>query len=239
MRGRSAVLALLVAAPLIVVGSVDAASVGVVVGNYYFEDGSVGDGRIEATVGDQLRFTVVEGAGHTVTIDALGIDSGQLAPGAVFTTPRLGTAGNYTVICRTHIARNHTTTLVVRPAATTATTQPRPAGSTTTIAGTPPVGTASGSDGFAAPTTNFGDSPVSSPYGSAPSDSTSQGTPSEGTSDLPGPGEYFEPGAVEGERLWWLQSVWAGVALFPVIGAVVVLAIWLGERHQRARRRID
>jgi hypothetical protein len=106
----------------------------IAVGNFYFEDETVGDGEVEAQVGDQLRFTVLDGGPgtpHTVDIDELGVHSGSLAAGETFTTPVIGKAGTFLLYCKPHDQRGHKTTLVVTgTAVTTATTAP-PATSTT------------------------------------------------------------------------------------------------------------
>ena len=82
-----------------------AAVVSVSSGSYYFEDASVGDGKITAKVGDQLRF-VTEDAGkgtpHTVEIPELGISSGPLATSSVYVTPVITTPGEYRLFCKPH-----------------------------------------------------------------------------------------------------------------------------------------
>lgn len=223
-------------------GSAGAATVGVSVGNYYFEDASVGDGRVTAQVGDQLRFTVVEGAGHTVTVDALGIDSGQLPIGATFVTPALGTPGNYTLYCRSHVNRNHVTTLVVLGApATTAPPTTRPPSTvapTTTVAGgttvpgvtTPGATTPSGGGTDQAGTTPDGSSSGPVVTGS-PGDSTPPATDASG--------ELLPAGVTTPDSTPWLRSVWVALVALVVLTGVVLAAIRAGERHHREAYRID
>lgn len=104
--------AVLAAAALLLVsaGLALAATVSVRVGNFYFEDATVGDGRIVANVGDRLRFVVEDngnGTPHSVEVDELGIHSGSLARGDVYTTPQLSKAGTFPLYCRPHVNRGH------------------------------------------------------------------------------------------------------------------------------------
>jgi hypothetical protein len=105
----------------------------IAVGNFYFEDETVGDGKVEAQVGDQLRFAVLDGGPgtpHTVDVDELGIHSGSLASGETFTTPPIGKAGTFILYCKPHDQRGHKTTLVVT--GTSITTPTAPSTTTTT-----------------------------------------------------------------------------------------------------------
>lgn len=242
--GGGAVLA----AALVLGGSASAATVGVSVGNYYFEDSTVGDGRVTARVGDQLRFTVVEGAGHTVTVDALGIDSGQLAFGATFVTPVLSTPGNYTLYCRPHLGRNHVTTLVVVGSTVTTTSPPTTAGPTTTVAGV--TTTTPG------PTTVPGAVPPGVTTTSTAGSGAVVTTPDGGTIDLTastvdgGSIPVTTDGSVDGDGLLpvgvttpdgtpWLRSVWVALGALLVMVGVVAAAVRAGERHHRDSFRID
>jgi plastocyanin len=102
-------------------------------GNFYFEDASVGDGQIVITAGDQLRFIVEDsgpGTPHTVDIDEFGVHSGNLAKGETYTTAALTTPGTYALYCDLHRNRGHETTLIILPGAATTTTAPP---TTTTI----------------------------------------------------------------------------------------------------------
>ena len=119
---------------LALIGTASAASVvNVTSGNFFFEDGSVGDGQIVINAGDQLRVEVVEGTRHTVDIEAFGESSATMDTGDVYVTNPLNTPGTYELFCRTHRNRGHTTTLVVVGQATTTTAAPT---TTTTVATT-------------------------------------------------------------------------------------------------------
>lgn len=110
----------------------------IAVGNFYFEDETVGDGKVEVQVGDQLRFSVLDGGPgtpHTVDVDELGIHSGSLAAGETFTTPPIDRAGTFILYCKPHDQRGHKTTLVVTGTSTTPTTAAPT--TTTTTAPTP------------------------------------------------------------------------------------------------------
>ncbi|MFM8268493.1 MAG: hypothetical protein ACKOA2_10785 [Ilumatobacteraceae bacterium] len=208
-----------------------AATVGVSVGNYYFEDATVGDGKVTAKVGDQLRFTVVEGAGHTVTIDELGIDSGQLSPGAVFVTPVMQTPGTYTLYCKPHLSRGHRTTLVITGTATPTTTT-APATTTTT-----PITTTTTRPGVTTPgtTTPGGTTPGGTvpgdtlPSGSTPGDTTPgantpDGTPSDTTLAI---------GVTDDGGTPWLRSVSAAVIAIPIVAIAAAVATAMAARRSR------
>jgi hypothetical protein len=173
----------------------------IAVGNFYFEDETVGDGKVEAQVGDQLRFAVLDGGPgtpHTVEVDELGIHSGSLASGETFTTPAIGKAGSFILYCKPHDQRGHVTTLVVSGTSittpttappTTATTAPT---TTTTVKPTtttkPPATTAT--------TVSAGGAPSSSPTTTTTAKNTTTTAPtttsSEGGGTAPAPGD---PGA--------------------------------------------
>lgn len=128
-------LALLLARPAL------AAVREVTVGNFYYDDATPGDGTVEATQGDQLRFTILDGGPgtpHTVDIDEFGIHSGSLAAGETYTTPPLDRPGTYTLYCKPHQNRGHKATLIIRAAttSTTATTAPATTSPPTTSAPT-------------------------------------------------------------------------------------------------------
>lgn len=234
----------IVAGAVVLGGSAAAATVGVSVGNYYFEDSSVGDGQVTARVGDQLRFTVVEGAGHTVTVDALGIDSGQLPIGATFVTPALSTPGNYALYCRSHVNRNHVATLVVVGSTATTTVPPTTVptttvpGATTTLPGTttvpgavPPgvTTTAVAGDGVVVTTPDGGTV--------APTGSVADGGSVPGTTGADG--ELLPTGVSGPDGTPWLRSVWVALGALMVMVGVVTAAIRAGERHHRDSFRID
>lgn len=221
-----------------------AQTVGVSVGNYYFEDSTVGDGKVTARVGDQLRFTVIEGAGHTVTINALGIDSGQLAPGAVFVTPALSTPGTYSLICRTHLSRNHATTLVVLASSGGGGGGGTP--TTTLPPGTTP--TSSTSTTVAGGSTVSPGNTVSDPGaggGTASTTAAIDGTPAGGTGN--GDGQTADGGVtddgllpvgvVAGDSTPWLRAVWISLVTLPLFAGAALLADRSARRH--ARRRPD
>ena len=225
-------------------GSAGAATLGVSVGNYYFEDASVGDGQVTARVGDQLRFTVVEGAGHTVTVDALGIDSGQLPLGATFVTPALTTPGTYTLYCRPHLGRNHRTTLVVVGSAVT-TVPPTTAPPVTTVpSATTTVPGATTVPGVVPPgvtTTSIAGegAVVTTPDGGtvSPTDTVVTGGSVPGATDADG--ELLPVGVTAPDGTPWLRSVWVALAALVVMVGVVTAAVRVGERRHLESIRID
>lgn len=214
--GGAAVAGLLLAAVAVPVA---AAVRDVAVGNFYFDDATPGDGVVTARVGDQLRFTVVGGSGHTVTVEALGIDSGTLSPGATFVTPVLGVPGRYTLICRTHVQRGHTATLTVLAAGA----------ATTTTAPVPPTTTAAGPSTVpdAGPSTSVTSTVDAETDSTATTDAT-ETTVDGGADDA---GGVPPVGVVGGDDGAWLRAVWLGLLALPV----VALAALVAER--RARRR--
>jgi plastocyanin len=137
MNRRLALPLLAIAAGALLSAPAGASLRQIAVGNFYFEDETVGDGKVVAQVGDQLRFSVLDsgpGTPHTVEVNELGIHSGSLAAGETFTTPPIATAGTFILYCKPHDQRGHKTTLVVSGTSiTTATTAPT---TTTTTAAT-------------------------------------------------------------------------------------------------------
>lgn len=215
MKKRIAVPLVAMAAALALAGPAQAALRQVHVGNFYFEDATVGDGKVEATVGDQLQFVIDDGGSgtpHTVEVDELNIHSGMLSTGQTFTTPPIPQAGTYLLYCKTHLNRGHKTTLIVDPAAgtgTTTTTTTAPSTTTTTAkltstttstttATTTKAGTGSSSStttttrpttGTVAPSTSTtSSSGTTAASGSAGSASTTGGASSSGTVEAPSPG---------------------------------------------------
>jgi hypothetical protein len=173
----------------------------IAVGNFYFEDETVDDGRVEAQVGDQLRFTVLDGGPgtpHTVEVDELGIHSGSLAAGETFTTPPIGKAGTFILYCKPHDQRGHVTTLVVSgTSVTTATTAPPTTTTTarstsTTVTPTttkkPPATTATTVSADGAPSS----SPTTTTTAKPTTTTAPTTTSSEGGGTAPAPGD---PGA--------------------------------------------
>jgi hypothetical protein len=114
----------------------------IAVGNFYFDDETVGDGKIVAQVGDQLRFSMLDGGPgtpHTVEVDELGIHSGSLAADETWTSDPISKAGEFILYCKPHDQRGHKAKLIVSGTSiTTATTAPT---TTTTAAATtiPPL----------------------------------------------------------------------------------------------------
>ncbi len=164
-------------------GIASAALVDVRVGNFYFEDASVGDGQVVITAGDQIRFVVDDngrGKQHTIDIDEFDVHSGLIAKGETFTTGPLTTPGTYALYCDIHRNRGHETTLVILPAdgATTTTSTTSAAPSTTTSAApsttTPAEATTATTTTSVAPSiTTIAPSSVTAPAGPADSDPTS------------------------------------------------------------------
>jgi plastocyanin len=216
----------LVAVAAAIAAPVLAATVDVAVGNYYFEDSTVGDGVVTARQGDQLRFSFVEGAGHTVTISALGIDSGQLPIGATYVTPALNTPGTYSLICTTHRLRNHATTLVVVAGGGSTTTNPppttRPSTTTSTSTSTPTSTPSTTNPGASATTvTPLGGSVV-------PGDADSGGGQDAGAAE----GDDLLPvGVTGGDGKPWLRAVWVALGTLPFFAAAAALAEWAARRR--------
>jgi hypothetical protein len=151
----------------------------IAVGNFYFEDETVGDGKIQAQVGDQLRFSMLDGGPgtpHTVEVNELGIHSGSLAAGKTWTSEPISKAGTFILYCKPHDQRGHKTTLVVSGISTTTPTAPTT--STTTAATT--ITTAKPSTTTKPPTTT---TTVSA--GGAPSSSPSTTTTAKPTTTAP------------------------------------------------------
>jgi plastocyanin len=147
-----------------------AATITVHTGSYYFEDATVGDGKIVASVGDRLQFLIEDGGRgtpHTVEIDELGIHSGALGTSSTYTTPVLIQPGTFLLYCKPHQNKGHYTNLVVLAAATPAptnaptpvpTSAPTPAPTNVPTAAPTntrtPVPTSSGPSGATATPTN-------------------------------------------------------------------------------------
>lgn len=165
----------------------------VAVGNFYFEDSTTGDGRVEAVQGDQLRFTVYDGGPgtpHTVEVDELGIHSGSLASGETYTTPPLSTPGTFVLYCRPHVNRGHRAELVVR-ASSTGTTTTRPA--TTS----PPTTTTAPTGGGSATTATTTRATATTTAAGAPTGSATTASSASATPDAADPPAAVEPGSTE------------------------------------------
>jgi plastocyanin len=245
IRAVTAAAALL----LVSAGLVLASTISIRVGSFYFEDATQGDGRIVANVGDRLRFVVEDngnGTPHSVEVDELGIHSGSLAKGDVYTTPQLSRPGSFLLYCRLHIKRGHKTTLVVvgstqTPAPTRAPT-PAPTKAPAKAPNPTPTRTPS------APAT-----PPSSPApqtsaGQLPSDTAGSSTrPDAGGITSGGPanpdaGEISAPnddqrGAIRADDMTWLRSVVVGLLSMPVLAALALLAIHRSRRRGLAASR--
>ena len=164
----------------------------VTVGNFYYDDDTPGDGRVDADQGDQLRFVVQDGGPgtpHTVEVDELGVHSGSLAAGETFTTPPLDKPGTYRLYCKPHDQRGHVATLVVRGSSTATTSAPPPTTAapapttpptTAAPAGGSPTTTAPVGSVTTSPTTATSTSPTPPPPaadgGTLPSDAVTETT---------------------------------------------------------------
>lgn len=114
MRRRSALtLSAMVLATLAVPAS--AATQSVRVGSFYFEDATAGDGRVVVNEGDRITFTFEGNNTHTATVDGL-FDSGRRSAPQTYTTSPLMRAGTFTLYCSVHGAKQHSSSLMVRPA---------------------------------------------------------------------------------------------------------------------------
>jgi plastocyanin len=189
------------------------------VGNYYFEDDATGDRtKLVTDVGDQITFTVRQGAAtpHTVEVDELDIHSGDLLIGQTYTTPRLTTAGNFKLYCRRHDERGHNARLIVRAAAV-ATPKPTPRRTAAPPRTTPPaapVATPSFSPS-AAPSASRSPSLAPVGVGTAPPGSLARRTPDPDS--LEGITGVSRSNEIPWTRaLWWLL-----IASVPIVGAAV------------------
>lgn len=224
-------------------GSIAAATVSVHVGNYYFEDSTVDDGKVVAKVGDQLRFLVDDNGGtkpHSVVVTELGIDSGPLLAGSTYVTPALDRPGTFTLFCRVHrVNFDHFTTLIVTGEAAT----PKP-----TLPPTPKVTPAPTAT---LPTSTSGSSPAPGPTGGSVATATPSAggsgspspevTPGPSDSGAPGatillpsatPGELLPPGVTGPPTRTWLRSVLVGALVLPGI-AITAAAAWLLASRRR------
>ena len=211
---------LLTAVIVIGVGvGVYAAVVGIATGSFYYEDSTVGDGKITAKVGDQLRFVIEDGGKgtpHTVEIPDLGISSGPLGTNKTFVTSVITAPGEYVVFCKPHRNTGHETILLVTGEALPPTTQQQPTTtepSTTTSSGpSKSTSTLSGSTTATQP-----------PVDSIPVDTTAT------NADTPGlAADATIPVGVTGpDQQTWTRSV--RLALVVVI-PLVAIAITTGLR---------
>lgn len=136
MNARRIVFAGLVAISAVAsTGTARAALIEVHLGSTYYEDATVGDGKIEVRQGGQIQFITDDsgtgGRPHTVEVDELGIHSGSLTTGQTYTTPAIQQAGTFKLYCKFHENAGHWTTLVVLSNATATTTTAAPITTTT------------------------------------------------------------------------------------------------------------
>jgi hypothetical protein len=220
-------------------GAVLAATVNVNVGNYYFEDATIGDGKVTARVGDQLRLTVVDrgtdGRPHTADVDGLGFHSGALQPGSTWVSPVITKPGTFQLYCKVHLrSQNHQTTLVVSGTAITPAPSraPTPTRTSATV-----VPSAPGTVGASALATE----PAASrqPPSVSPGPSTS-GPPLEASSPTPSTdGEILEPGVSGGIPGDWARSVRVGLLALVPIALLAALAAWRARAVWRPRAERD
>lgn len=161
MVRRALLISLVMVVALVLPGSARAAlndvHLGGSPGTFYFDDAAVGDGKVEITQGDQIRFVADDGgqAGkpHSANVTELNIKSGSLSPGQTYTTPPIDQAGTFKLFCFFHEKAGHWTTLVVRSDGSTPTTTTAAAGPTTTVKGTARTTTTAGAAGGTVSTT--------------------------------------------------------------------------------------
>jgi plastocyanin len=182
---------------------VAAATQGVRVGSFYFEDSTSGDGRVTVDQGDRITFTFEGATQHTATVDGM-FNSDVKSGGQTYTTATLTRAGTFTLYCQVHGAAQHATNLVIRPTAAPApsptTARPSPAPSRATAPAPTPKPTKSAqavapspSRAGASPTRpSQSASPVSA---SAPASPTASPSGSASAAAVPPPAESASPSA--------------------------------------------
>lgn len=236
-------------------GSLAAATINVHVGSYYFEDSSVGDGRVVAQVRDQLRFFVDDNGGtkpHSIVVTELGIDSGPLVAGSTYVTPVLDKPGTFTLFCRVHrVSFDHFTTLIVAGEATTPRPTPpptpkpgpTPAGSqpsTTATATHAPGATRNPGSSLAASSGPGTPPPPGTTFAPLESSPTTLGSPLPGGADpvpSPAPEGPLLPGVTGPPTLQWLRSVLVGALVLPGIALSAAGAWLLSSRRGRDAQR--
>lgn len=149
MRAKLALLwTALLTGVVALTGSVALASqVSVAVGSFYFEDSTVGDGKIVVNQGDRITFVFQGNAQHTATVNGM-FDSQRKGGGDTYTTGTLTTAGTFSLYCGVHGAARHSSTLIIKSTSTASAT-PAPQPSATNAATTAPS-TPAGSGGSSA-----------------------------------------------------------------------------------------
>lgn len=240
---RAAALGGLLAAGLLA-GVVYGATRTVHVGTYYFDDATPGDGKVVAAVGDRISFVFDDSKSHSANVDALGIASGPLGQGQVYTTPVLRRPGTFQLYCQLHRSRGHVATLVVTGTAATPAPTPAPtpvptasAAATAAPTAAPPVPTPAPGDSGAPASAEPGSSAavVASPD---PGSSADPGaSPDPATSAEPGDEALPDGGTAEPV---WLRSVSlalvAGVPMVLLAAAAFVAARRRAARSETAER---
>lgn len=206
-----------------------AAVIEVKTGSFYYEDSTVGDDRIVAEVGDQLRFVIEDGGKgtpHTVEIPGLGISSGPLATKSVYVTAVLAKPGEYQLFCKPHRKKGHETTLIVTGEPLTTTTAPTT--TTTTPPATEPTTTTTGPADEATTTTGSTTTTLGTTTTTVdPSAGDEGGTGSAGEVGAEATGETIPVGVSEPDTPVWTRVFpLAGVALL----LVTVIAVFAGRR---------
>ncbi|HZN16004.1 MAG TPA: hypothetical protein VFB78_17180 [Acidimicrobiales bacterium] len=244
LLGIAAVDAVLV----VVTGPARAALREVRVGNFYYEDSTVDDGKVEATVGDQLKFVVQDGGPgtpHTVEVDELNIHSGSIGSGKTYTTPPLQTAGTFKLYCKPHEAKGHKTTLIVynagepipfptttAPAAATPSTTRAVAGPATTVPKSAVQTTPTVKAGAGVTTTTAGSAApgAAGPANLATSDTVASGTGEASADELAN--APIVPGSLESvlgrrpaSRGPWTRSVRMALAALPPMLLAAAFAV--------------
>lgn len=139
------------------------------VGSFYFEDATVGDGKVVVNQGDQITFVFdTKNTPHTATVDGQ-FDSGKKSSPQTYTTAPLLKAGTFVLYCTVH--PEHRTTLVVQ-----STSAPSPSPSSNTNTGSTTGGSTSGGS-----TTGGSTAGGSTTGGSSTSGSTTGGSTTGGS----------------------------------------------------------
>lgn len=190
------------------------------IGNYYFEDVRTSDRtKIVVRRGDQVTFTVRETAArpHTVEVEELGINSGDLLIGQTYTTPVLDRPGNFYLFCGPHESRGHHARLIVQapPSTPSATARATP---------TPAVGPATG------PPTGSATTPPRATLSPTPSPTPTPVPAGVATADpsilaqlTPNPDSLAGlTGVSRSHNVPWTRAVWwLLIACVPIVGVAV------------------
>ncbi len=253
-----------VAAFALLAGVAVAATRDVNVGSFYFEDATVGDGRINAQTGDRLRFIGDDAGGagkpHTVESTELGWSSGALGKGVTWTSPILTTPGTYRIFCQFHWrSQNHETVLVVTGTAITpAPTQkatPRPTASPASPAPSSGATPSPSNGGSASATPGPGGSGTPGASGDpgrtaepppgasatlpaasvAPGDAADSGNGSDPAGQASPGGDG--DGATDGAGITWTRSASAGLLAIVPLGLLGLVAVAAARRRARTATR--